>query len=40
MDYPDLTEDFKFYDNSGLAYTVPFTPNIVRLPCSSRSAFL
>ena len=29
MDYADLKENFSFYDNSGLSYSLPFTPNIV-----------
>ena len=30
VDFPDLKENFSFYDSSGLAYSVPFTPNIVQ----------
>jgi len=29
VDYADLKENFSFYDNSGLSYSLPFTPNIV-----------
>jgi hypothetical protein len=30
VDFPDLMGNFSFYDSSGLAYSLPFTPNIVK----------